>query len=256
MKKITLLLLALTGALASAQTTTNNITLGGGVIIAKFDTTASQVTMTLTGPSSFWFAVGLNTGTTMMSSGGKDCLVYTGTGSPLAISDRNFSGMRSQPLVDSSQNWTVTSNTVSGSTRTIVANRALTNSDVNDYQFSNSAGATFNILWAVGDTANVADGHANRGTGSSGLSVLSNDTFYLAGFKMYPNPADEILAVELPQGTDVVTVKMYDVLGKQVLIKEITALQNKLDITTLKAGSYIVKVIGVDKEYTTNLVVQ
>lgn len=253
MKKITLLLLALTGGFASAQTTTNNINLGGGAIIAKFDTTASTVTMTLTGPANFWFAVGLNTGTSMSTSGAKDCIVYTGG----AISDRRFSGSRSQPIADASQDWTISSNIVSGSNRTVIATRALTNSDTNDYQFSNTAGVSYNMLWAIGVGSSIGDGqgHADRGTGSA-TTVLSNDSFFLAGFKMYPNPADEIFAIDLPSSTDAVTVKVYDVLGKIVLTKEITALQNKLDVTTLKSGNYIVKVIADEKEYSTNLIIE
>jgi hypothetical protein len=249
MKKITLLLLALTGTFASAQDySTNNVPLGTNYGV-KFDTNPTTVTMTLSGPDTDWFAVGLNTSGGMLGSAGKDCIVYTGG----TISDRYFATSKSVPLIDATQSWTVTSNIVDMGRRTVIATRALTNGDTNDYQFTNSA-VTVSMLWAGGLGTDIAY-HDLRGTASRAF-VLSNDAFYIAGFKMYPNPADEIFAIELPQGTDAVTVKLYDVLGKNVLTKEITALQNKLDITSLRAGNYIVKVSGDEKEYSTNLIIE
>jgi hypothetical protein len=253
MKKITFLLLALTGGFASAQSyETGVVTLGPGVS-AKVVTTATTVTLTMNGPSDRWFGVGF--GNNSMNSG--DILVVN---SATTISDRNFVGIGVVPPTDT-QDWTITSNTTSGVTRTVVATRSLTTTDTStDFQFTNST-ASFQMCSVRGGSANnytlgSHGGLSNAGNALTGARTLPNDTFALAGFKMYPNPADEIFAIELPQNVDAVTVKMFDILGKLVLTKEITALQNKLDITTLKAGNYIVKVIGNEQEYSTNLIIE
>jgi hypothetical protein len=250
MKKITLLFLMLLSISTFAQThSTGVVNLTTGMTV-RFDTNPTTVTMTLTGPSDRWFAIGIGV-SSGFGMGAGDCLVYT-----TSLSDRKFQGTQN-PAIDTMQNWTTTSNTVSGTTRTIVATRLLNTGDTagSDYVFTNAV-ASISIAWALpGNATTTVSGHSSRGFATAN-QVLSNDTFALAGFKMYPNPADDLLAIELPADFETINAIIYDITGKEVLNKNLTALENKIDISALVSGNYFVRVSSGDKEYSTKLVVQ
>lgn len=236
---------------ATAQNhTTGVINLTSGYTV-KFDTNPTTVTMTLVGPSDKW--LGLGFGMTGMSQTGDGVIV---SGTTPTLSDRNFTGSQNTPNSDSAQSWTTTSNTVAGTVRTIVATRALSTGDTAgvDYTFTNST-ASINLIWALGSSLTLSQ-HASRGSGISGTFALSTDSFAMAGFKLYPNPADDIFAIELPSEFETVEVKLFDVVGKLILTKQISKLDNKIDINSLVAGNYIVKVTSDEKTFSTNLIIQ
>ena len=251
MKKILLFTLILFGMSATAQNhTTGVINLTTGYTV-KFDTNPTTVTMTLVGPSDKWLGLGL--GMTGMSQTGDGVIV---SGATPALSDRNFTGSQNTPNSDATQNWTTTSNAVVGTVRTIVATRALSTGDSAgaDFTFTNST-ASINLIWALGSSLTLAQ-HQSRGSGVSGNFALSTDSFAMAGFKLYPNPADDIFAIELPNEFETVEVKLFDVVGKLVFTKQISQLDNKIDINSLVAGNYIIKVTSDEKTFSTNLIIQ
>lgn len=251
MKKILLFTLFFLSMSASAQNySTGVINLTTGYTV-KFDTNTTTVTMTLVGPSNKW--LGLGFGMTGMSQIGDGVIA---SGASATLTDRNFTGSQNTPNSDSAQNWTTTSNTVAGSVRTIIATRALSTGDTTgvDYTFTNSTGS-INLIWALGSSLTLAQ-HQSRGNGVSGAFALSTDSFAMAGFKLYPNPADDIFAIDIPNEFETIEVNLFDVVGKLVLEKQISKLYNKIDIKNLVAGNYIVKVIAEDKSYTTNLIIQ
>jgi hypothetical protein len=251
MKKILLFTLFLLSMSATAQNhTTGVINLTSGYTV-KFDTNPTTVTMTLVGPSDKW--LGLGFGMTSMFTSGDGVIA---SGASATLTDRNFTGSGSTPNTDSAQNWTTTSNTVAGTVRTIVATRALSTGDTSgsDFTFTNST-ASINLIWALGSSLTLSQ-HQSRGSGVSGTFALSTDSFAMAGFKLYPNPADDIFAIELPNEFETVEVKLFDVVGKLILTKQISQLDNKIDINSLVAGNYIVKVTSDEKTFSTNLIIQ
>jgi hypothetical protein len=251
MKKILLFTLILFGMSATAQNhTTGVINLTSGYTV-KFDTNPTTVTMTLVGPSDKW--LGLGFGMTSMFASGDGVIA---SGASATLTDRNFTGSGSAPNTDAAQNWTTTSNTVSGTVRTIVATRALSTGDISgsDFTFTNST-ASINLIWALGSSLTLAQ-HQSRGSGVSGTFALSTDSFAMAGFKLYPNPADDIFAIELPNEFETVDVKLFDVVGKLVFTKQISQIDNKININSLVAGNYIVKVTSYEKTFSTNLIIQ
>ncbi|WP_396159945.1 T9SS type A sorting domain-containing protein [Flavobacterium sp.] len=251
MKKILLFTLFLLCMSATAQNhTTGVINLTSGYTV-KFDTNPTTVTMTLVGPSDKW--LGLGFGMTSMFTSGDGVIA---SGASATLTDRNFTGSGSTPNTDSAQNWTTTSNTVAGTVRTIVATRALSTGDTSgsDFTFTNST-ASINLIWALGSSLTLSQ-HQSRGSGVSGTFALSTDSFAMAGFKLYPNPADDIFAIELPNEFETVEVKLFDVVGKLILTKQISQLDNKIDINSLVAGNYIVKVTSDEKTFSTNLIIQ
>jgi hypothetical protein len=253
MKKILLFTLFLFGMSATAQNhTTGVINLTSGYTV-KFDTNPTTVTMTLVGPSNKW--LGLGFGMTSMFSTGDGVIA---SGASATLTDRNFTGSGSTPNSDATQNWTTTSNSVdgTGTVRTIIATRALSTGDTSgsDFTFTNST-ASINLIWALGSSLTLSQ-HQSRGSGVSGTFALSTDSFAMAGFKLYPNPADDIFAIELPNEFETVEVKLFDIVGKLVFTKQISQLDNKININSLLAGNYIVKVTSDEKTFSTNLIIQ
>jgi len=250
MKKITLIILFLMSLSILAQNHTTGIISLSSTMTVRFDTNPTNVTMTLTGPSDRWFAIGIGV-SSGFGMGAGDALVYT-----TSLSDRRFQGFQN-PAIDTAQNWTVISNTMVASKRTIVATRILDTGDTagSDYTFVNSADS-FSIAWASSGSAstNVANHGANKGFAMAN-QVLSNDSFTLAGFKMYPNPAVDLIAIELPSNFQTVNAKIFDMMGKQLLNKELHPLRNKINVSELSKGNYIIILSSGNNQLSTKLII-
>jgi hypothetical protein len=67
----------------------------------------------------------------------------------------------------------------------------------------------------------------------------NNPAAQTSDIKIFPNPSkgNEVTIISK---TDV-TVEVYDILGKKVKVQNITLNQNKLNITELKKGVYLLK---------------
>lgn len=241
MKKITLLFHLLASFYVAAQgysTGTINLNSTDGVAMtAKIDV-ATNVTLRLTGPSDRWFALGF--GATSMTAG-TDVVVCHANTTTLSSFDRYLTGF-SAPVTDGTQHWTITSNTVSGTVRTIVATRALNTGDANDYVFSSTPNS-INLIWAYGSTANSYSltYHGGRGVASANFTLGSED-FLLAQFKMYPNPSNDFITIELPNGILSAEVFIHDYLGRVVMKESIDVTSSKIVTSNLQKGTYIVKV--------------
>lgn len=163
MKKLLLtavMALAATGAFAQSKTT-GAVTLTTGMT-AKIDLNndTSTATLTLTGPQDRWIALQFGS---FASGGGMQSgtdVVYFNNGTGLVDAHQN--GIGSTPSTDTND-WTTTSNTVSGTTRTIVATRAFAGG-TNDFTF-NYDDANIDFAWARGSSASytLANHGSNRG---------------------------------------------------------------------------------------------
>ena len=79
-------------------------------------------------------------------------------------------------------------------------------------------------------------------TATSTFSVLQNDTFEFDNyFTIYPNPVDEVLNLTTKQETEVYSLTIYNLLGQQV--QTTTNPNDTVDVSSLKTGNYIVKVL-------------
>ena len=77
--------------------------------------------------------------------------------------------------------------------------------------------------------------------GADEFVPLSVNEFNLGdGFKAYPNPVSDILNIEYTDELSNVTV--YNLLGQQVLTKNVNANTTQINISELNAGTYLVKV--------------
>ena len=128
MKKITLLFFVFTFFIIQAQnTSTPLITLpSGDTVQFEVNGTTNLVTMTMTLPENDWLAIGLDA--SGMGSSNKDVIVYDSSG----IQDRYLNGYVT-PQLDNTQDWAISSNTVSNSVRTVIATRTLNEANIHEH---------------------------------------------------------------------------------------------------------------------------
>ena len=236
MKKTLLILFLITSSSLFAQSfSTGTQTLTSGLTAnINIDNDTGTTTLTLAGPSNKWFGIGF--GNSNMN--GTDIFMTNGS----SIRDA-YSTSNGQPQADSSPesgDWTLVSNTVSSSTRTIVATRANDTGNSNDHTFSASAGS-LTVIWAIGASSQYSSGHSNRSatTLSVSLGISENN---LLNFEMYPNPVSDLLNIQLPTGTDKAEVGVYDYTGRLVSTKTISSNNSTLDVQNISKGIYIIRV--------------
>ena len=172
MKKISLFLLLVVSLTAFAQTyTTGTVTLSstaGLTMSVKLDVGAN-VTITLTGPSARWFAVGFNAGS--MAAGTDVVAVHSAAA--LTNFDAYLSGY-SAPVTDAQQHWTISSNVVAGGVRTVIATRALNTGDANDHVFTAAPGS-ISLIWARASSNTFTyayHGNTNRGISTATFTLV------------------------------------------------------------------------------------
>lgn len=117
-----------------------------------------------------------------------------------------------------------------------------------------------NGLILIGDESNNRSAR-QLGSKDSGIapiltvnySTLSTGKFLLSDFSMYPNPSNNYIHLSLPQNISKATLKIYDVLGKQVENKTISN-KEKADISKLEKGIYLLEVSTLGQAKTKTLI--
>ena len=140
--------------------------LSGVYFSATMDQPSAEITITMKGPDDRWFGTGF--GFSMFDA---DVLIYTdgkvGAMHPLGTMDYYMNSNSAMGItVDTSQDWTIISNTTSAGVRTIQASRALNTGDSDDHVL-NFSDASLNVIWAkfyVSGYTLDYHGAANRGT--------------------------------------------------------------------------------------------
>lgn len=85
-------------------------------------------------------------------------------------------------------------------------------------------------------------------------SLLSNENLKTTEVKIFPNPLKgNYLNVDT---TETLNVKIYDILGKQVLESSVSSNTKRLNLETLKTGIYIVRLISENGQVTKKLIKQ
>ena len=241
MKNFTLTLLALFifSSISGQTFSTGTITFPAPLneYSVKIDVTSSLVTLTQIMPNDRWYSLAFNNSS--MLSG--DIIAFVNSTN---ISDRQLGGF-GVPAADAVQSWTTISNTVVGSTRTVVSTRALNTGEPDDYVFSASAGS-INLACSRASSASFSlaphGGSANAVSTASYAVTLANTEFVLDDFKMYPNPAKASTTIELPSNIDKAVVKIYDNLGRVVKNQSITNSDGLITTSDLTTASYLVVV--------------
>jgi len=239
---VSLLFLAGLGANAQAKSTGSVSLMTGMTATLLLNNDTSVATLTLTGPSDRWFA--LQFGTFADGEGmeqGQDMVYFNGT----TLVDGTMGGIGVVPSSDTN-NWTVTSNTVEATTRTIVATRAFV-AGTGDYTF-NYSNLTIDFAYArSGSASYTLAGHgSNRGYRLSNTfsDVLATGTYSLQGLAVYPNPASNVVTIS---NKDLLAgVAVINLLGQEVISQKISATDVSVNISDLSAGTYVFKVTAAD----------
>ena len=108
---------------------------------------------------------------------------------------------------------------------------------------------------------NAANGN---GSTSGDQIVLANESFSSLSiseaqkidFAMYPNPANDILTIDLPEIAEKVTVEFYDQIGKLAYTQNLDANSKTINVSGLATGIYILKVIADNKIGTQKFIKQ
>lgn len=84
-------------------------------------------------------------------------------------------------------------------------------------------------------------------TSTSGNTALGISEAKRLHFSMHPNPATDNLTIQLPASSEKATIQFYDYIGRLALTKTVFSSDNEINIESLNAGIYILKVISEDK---------
>ena len=245
-RKIVLIIFLTTSfSLFSQSFSTGTQTLLSGLTAnITIDGETFTTTLTLTGPSDVWLAIGF--GNEEMN--GTDIFMTDGDTIRDAFSEPGPSSSLERPIppADSSSNesgdWTLISNTVSDNERTIVATRINDTQDSQDYVFSASAGS-LSIIYAMGGTSTYAwHGPNNRGGTLLSVTSLGITKNTLLSFEMYPNPVSDKLNIQLPTGTGKAEVSIFDYRGRLILSKTISSNDTVIAVQKISKGIYMIRV--------------
>ena len=86
----------------------------------------------------------------------------------------------------------------------------------------------------------------------SAVTTLGVDTVTESSFEIYPNPTDNIWMLKGTQ--DIVSVQVFDILGKQVIKLAPSGSEVSIDASELKEGIYIAKITSLNGTKTVKLV--
>jgi hypothetical protein len=254
MKKITLLFFCFLGLLAFSQSKSTEVINLTSNMTAQLtlNNSTNKVTLVLTGPSDRWFALGLGVQDGFGMSEG-DVLVYT-----TSLSDRNFIG-QGTPSSDSSQDWTTVSNNVNAGIRTLTLERALTNTDSNDFQFPFATTNTIDLAWARSGTASttiVNHGANNRGFATGTFTTLGVEDFSLNATSVYPNPAKGEFFVQTRAKLS--QLKLYNQTG--ALVKELKndndSKEWKVSLNGIASGVYFIELTNDTEKSWKKLIIE
>ena len=234
MKRKLLLTLALTigiSIMSIAQFTTGTVTLTTGFTV-KIDTNPTTVTLTMTGPSNTWLGIGFN-GFSMAEV--TDMFIWNAS----ANRDYMAPGGHFTPSPDpaGSQSWT-SSDSVSGTTRTVIATRALVSAG--DYTFLND-NSNINIIFALSNSTTLSQHTGVHSVQTLTRSALGIEDFSLKSSSIFPNPSNGSFNIKTK--TYLTKINVYTQTGTLVKTIDITdSLEtSEINIKGLQLGVYLLE---------------
>ena len=117
---------------------------------------------------------------------------------------------------------------------------------------------TFSVTFTVEGTNDyVCNPHDTFMFGTITVNpVLNVDEFGLVSFAISPNPAKDRLNIELPMSIDNARLRVFDILGKQILSKEISGIEASVNVSSWNNGMYIVRISSDGFSHTKRFVKQ
>ena len=81
---------------------------------------------------------------------------------------------------------------------------------------------------------------------------LSSNSFDFTGFRAYPNPVDDIFNISYNK--EISNISVVNLLGQEVMVKKVNALNTTLDMSSLAKGTYLLKVTSDNQVGTIKIV--
>lgn len=126
-----------------------------------------------------------------------------------------------------------------------VASTAGTQFQINDPAFASFPNGSWRVEtdWSISCLATRGAINTSRSNIKSPTSVIGlNEVKNHIGFSFSPNPATEQIVVRTNENKNTFFIEVYNMLGQKVLEKSSDAKETILDVSSLNAGSYFIKV--------------
>lgn len=94
--------------------------------------------------------------------------------------------------------------------------------------------------WIPGPTWELNSSVLSDSLGT-GISSLKNPNHHYLDFKIYPNPAQSLIFIDVPNFEKEMKLDIYSMAGIKLLDAQIQSAENKVDIESLSSGLYFVK---------------
>ena len=120
-----------------------------------------------------------------------------------------------------------------------------------EYTFTPNAG-NLEVIFSVRNTS--GDGVLIDNVTLLKTATLSNKNFETSEFSVYPNPVTNGFVNIKTTSNDAINVTVFDVLGKQVVKQTLTT--NRLNVSNLKAGMYLLNIEQNGASTTKKLVIE
>ncbi len=75
------------------------------------------------------------------------------------------------------------------------------------------------------------------------LVAIENPELF-TDISIYPNPASEVMNVDIPSGYSLLDISLYDVTGKLILNKNQASEKLTIDVATMASGTYYLQVVN------------
>lgn len=140
--------------------------------------------------------------------------------------------------------WISTTDTNIASFTKISAGNYITTPAITWAEYSYNLAATYNnlpVYIAIRCQSSDRFGFAVDDFSVTG-TVLATDNFITNNFKIYPNPATNVINVAAKNATAINSVQVTDVNGRVVMSKDVNASAYAIDSSGLTSGVYFVKV--------------
>jgi len=91
----------------------------------------------------------------------------------------------------------------------------------------------------------------------SSASILTEESMIFKDLKIYPNPSNDVVTIDLPSALDNnVNITVTDTQGKKIKTKVLNAEKNTLDVSSLQTGVYLIQISHNDSRIVKRFVKQ
>ena len=149
---------------------------------------------------------------------------------------------------------TVIWNWYASGTHNVKSNSNATESFESNY--SGNGGSFSHTFTSIGTNGYICEPHPTSMFGT--ITVVAEGALSIASFdalgtiKMYPNPTNSNLTIDFKiQDIENLNIKVFNLLGKEVLSKQISKNDTSLTVSNLKNGVYLIRITSLTGENST-----